>query len=56
MPEGPAIQALVRLGRLAEDVADTLRDHPDPSVRRSAAVLAARAHPLLAAVDDERSA
>jgi hypothetical protein len=32
-------------------VADTLRDCPDHGARRSAAVLAARAHPILAAFD-----
>jgi hypothetical protein len=45
------LDALLRLNRLAVRVADTLREHPDPAVRRSAAVLAARAHPLLAAHD-----
>jgi hypothetical protein len=44
-------RALVRLARLAEDVSRVLRDHPDPLVRRSAAVLAARAHPIRAALD-----
>lgn len=43
------VDALVRLSRLAESVADELRDCPEPDVRRSAAVLAARAHPVLAA-------
>jgi hypothetical protein len=33
-------------------VAETLRDCPDPLVRRSAAVLAARAHPIRVAFDD----
>ena len=46
------IGAVLRLARLAGSVADALRDCPDPAVRRSAAVLAARAHPLLAAFDD----
>jgi len=41
----------VRLARLADDISETLRDCPDASVRRSAAVLAARAHPILAAFD-----
>lgn len=45
-------ELLLRLARLAEAVADTVRDHPDPGVRRSAAVLAARAHPLRAAFHD----
>jgi hypothetical protein len=43
--------AVVRLARLSARVADALRDCPDPDVRRSAAVLAARAHPILAAFD-----
>ncbi len=42
------VEALVRLARLADSVAEELRDCPDPDVRRSAAVLAARAHPILA--------
>ena len=46
------LEGLLRLARLAGTVADALRDCPDPQVRRSAAVLAARAHPLLAAFDD----
>jgi hypothetical protein len=45
------VDAVVRLARLAESVAELLRDCPDPSVRRSAAVLAARAHPVRAALD-----
>ena len=45
------VEALVRLARLAESVADTLRECPDADVRRSAAILAARAHPLRAALD-----
>jgi len=47
-----AIDALIRMARLAGTVADTLRDCPDAHVRRSAAILAARAHPLRAAFDD----
>lgn len=45
------IGPLTRLARLAATVADALRDCPDISVRRSAAVLGARAHPVLAAFD-----
>jgi hypothetical protein len=45
------VNGLVRLARLAESVSHVLREHPDAEVRRSAAVLAARAHPLLAALD-----
>jgi hypothetical protein len=46
------LDGLLRLARLAATVADGLRECPDGSVRRSAAVLAARAHPLLAAFDE----
>jgi hypothetical protein len=46
------VEPLLRLARLAEATADTLRDHPDAAVRRSAAVLAARAHPLRVGLDD----
>ena len=45
------VDAVIRLARLAGSVADALRDCPDPAVRRSAAILAARAHPLRAAFD-----
>jgi hypothetical protein len=45
------LDGVVRLARLAETVSHTLRDCPDASVRLSAAVLAARAHPILAAFD-----
>jgi hypothetical protein len=46
------VDSLVRLARLAESVADSLRDCPRRDIRRSAAVLAARAHPIRAALDD----
>jgi hypothetical protein len=46
------LESLVRLARLAGRVADVLRDCPDAQVRRSAAILAARAHPLRVAFDD----
>jgi hypothetical protein len=46
------LDGLLRMARLAGSIADALRDCPDASVRRSAAILAARAHPLLAAFDD----
>ena len=49
--EAVVVDALVRLSRLAESIADELRDCPEQRVRRSAAVLAARAHPVLAAFD-----
>jgi hypothetical protein len=42
----------MRLARVAESTADLLRDHPDPRVRRSSALLAAAAHPLLAGLRD----
>jgi hypothetical protein len=45
------VSAVARLARLAESVSQALREHPDDGVRRSAAVLAARAHPILAALD-----
>jgi hypothetical protein len=45
------VDAVVRLARLAGEVAETLRDCPGPIVRRSAAVLAARAHPIRVAFD-----
>lgn len=45
------LQSMLRLARLAAAAADRLKDHPDPAVRRSLAVLAARAHPLIAAFD-----
>jgi len=46
------VDGLLRLARLAESVGGALREHPDPLVRRSAALLAARAHPLRAAFND----
>jgi hypothetical protein len=45
------VDAIGRLARLADSVSATLRDHPDPSVRCSASILAARAHPILATLD-----
>jgi hypothetical protein len=49
--EPQVVELVVRLARLAESVAEVLRECPEPSVRRSAAVLAARAHPVRAALD-----
>jgi hypothetical protein len=43
---------LIRLARLADAVADDLQEHPDSGIRRSAAALAARAHPVLTAFND----
>lgn len=45
-----AAEGLVALARLSEAVSEGLRDHPDARVRRSAAVVAATAYPLLAAL------
>jgi hypothetical protein len=45
------VQALIRLARLTDSVADSLREHPDTDIRLSAAVVAARAHPIRAALD-----
>jgi hypothetical protein len=42
------VESLIRLARLADSVAESLREHPDSAVRRSAAILAARAHPVRA--------
>jgi hypothetical protein len=50
--DADVVDGLLRLARLAASVADSLRDHPRATVRRSAAVLAARAHPLRAGLDD----
>ncbi len=46
------LNGLLRLARLAEELGPSLRDHPDAEVRRSAALLAARAHPLRVAMHD----
>jgi hypothetical protein len=46
------LDALIRLARLAGSVADALRDCPNARARRSAAIVAARAHPIRAAFDD----
>jgi hypothetical protein len=45
------VNALVRLARLSESVVELLRDCPETEVRRSAAVLAARAYPIRATFD-----
>lgn len=42
-----AAMGVVRLAQLADRAGDTLREHPDPLVRRAAALLTARAHPVL---------
>jgi hypothetical protein len=49
--EPEVVDAVARLARLADSVSASLREHANPDVRRSAAVLAARAHPILAALD-----
>lgn len=46
------LDAVSRLARLSASLADTLGDHPDAHVRQSAAILAARAHPLLLGLDE----
>jgi hypothetical protein len=46
------LNAAFRLARLADSVAEQLRECPDAEVRRAAAILAARAHPLRAAFDE----
>jgi hypothetical protein len=45
------IEPLLRLARLADATGTRLIDHPDPCVRRSAAIVAARAYPLLLGLD-----
>ncbi|MBV9322709.1 MAG: hypothetical protein JO352_02850 [Chloroflexi bacterium] len=45
------LEAIGRLARLADSVSETLREHPEVEVRRSAAILAARAHPIVAVLD-----
>jgi hypothetical protein len=50
--DSQVLAGLMRLARLAGTVADVLSECPDATARRSAAVLAARAHPLRAAFDD----
>jgi hypothetical protein len=48
---GQLIPLLLRLARLGDTVGSRLADHPDPRVRRSAAIVAARAYPLLLGLD-----
>ena len=50
--DAQVVHALVRLARLSDSVAEALRESPDAAVRRSAAVLAARAHPVRAGLDE----
>lgn len=50
-----AAEGLLRIAAVAEKAAELLRDHPDPSVRRACALLAARAHPLRAGLESEPS-
>jgi hypothetical protein len=47
-----ALMGVLRLARLASVAADALTDCPNAAVRRSAAVLAARAHPVRVGLDD----
>ncbi len=44
---GIAAAGLLRLSNIAERASGRLAGHPDPRVRRSCALLAAGAHPLL---------
>ncbi|GAC1314812.1 MAG: hypothetical protein NVSMB2_04890 [Chloroflexota bacterium] len=46
------LDAVTRLARLAASLCETLGSHPDGDVRRSVALLAARAHPLLLGLDE----
>ncbi len=46
-----AANGLVRLSRVAEQAAERLLDHPEPAVRRAAALLAAAAYPLLTGLE-----
>jgi hypothetical protein len=52
MFEPQVVRGLLRLARLAESVGTTLEQHPDALIRRSSALLAARAHPLRAVFHD----
>lgn len=46
------LDAVSRLARLSASLSEPLGNHPDAQVRRSAAILAARAHPLLLGLDE----
>jgi hypothetical protein len=46
------LEPLLRLARLANSLIEPLGECPDAQIRRSVAVLAARAHPLCVAFDD----
>jgi hypothetical protein len=48
---GVAASGVVRLAHVAEQAAERLLDHPEPAVRRAAALLAAAAYPLLAGLE-----
>ncbi len=48
---GVAANGVVRLARVAEQAAERLLDHPEPAVRRAAALLAAAAYPLLTGLE-----
>lgn len=60
LPDGSAMaiaaSGLERLARLQDEVGARLRDHPDPAIRRAAALLAVRAHPLLAGLASDAPA
>jgi hypothetical protein len=46
------VAGVLRLARLAGAAADALTNCPDAGVRRAAAILAARAYPVRAGLDD----
>lgn len=50
-PLGIAASGLYRLAIVAEEVAELVSDHPSPTIRRAAALLAAQAHPLRAGLE-----
>jgi hypothetical protein len=49
--EARLVESMRRLARLGDAVGARLLDHPDAQVRRSAAIVAARAYPLLLGLD-----
>lgn len=50
-PLAEAASGLLRLARVAGDASELLQDHPDPRVRRSMALLTARAYPILTGLE-----
>lgn len=49
---GVAVEGVLRVARLAEAEGVRFQEHPDPLVRRAAATLAARAHPVRVGLGD----